>query len=171
MKTKIALICLFVGLYLQFPAQAQDRLDSLLIDAGSSPDQVNPFDLCYEFKGLLKKACGEVRTNDNFQVIEQGRNLCLISQARTRLQIFIDNYLFKRNRGFSVVLLYDEKKYIYVVDAKGNGGYFKNDERGFLILSSIFMSNERFAPMTKEEIAYLNERLTKALYLTKKLTD
>ncbi len=170
MKTKIALICLFAGLIFLVSAQSQDRLDSLLIEAGSDLNNANPYDLCFEFKEILKKACDRVQTNDKFQVIKQGKNLCSINHARTRLQIFIDNYLCKKRQGFSVVLLHDEKKYIYATDAKGNGGYFKNDERGFLVFNSIFMGNERFSPMSKEEIVYLNERLIKALCLTKKQT-
>lgn len=172
MKTKIAFCLLFFWLILGASTRAQDKLDSLLADNLSDLNNANLYDLCYDLRGTIKNACNNnVQTSDNFQTMKQGRNLCLISWARIHLQVFIDNYLFSKKKNFSISLLSDDVKFVYLVNSGGDGGYFKSDPLGYLVINSIFMSNERFLPMTKDEIVYFNERVVKALFLTKKASD
>jgi len=147
--------------------KSQDRLDSLLTDNISDLNDVNLYDLFYEFKGTLKKACAQTPISNYFQVIIQGKGLCLISQPRAGLQVFIDNYLFTKRANFSITLFYEDSKFIYLVNHEGDGAYFKSASDGYIVLNSIFMSNERFRPMIKNEILYFHERILKALYLTK----
>lgn len=167
MKTKAIFLSL-IYLFLLGPSlKSQDRLDSLLTDNISALNDANLYDLFYEFKGTLKKACTQTPTSNYFQVTKQGKGLCLISQPRTDLQVFIDNYLFTKKDNFSITLFYEDSKYIYLVNHDGDGAYFKSDSDGYIVLNSIFMSNERFRQMTKNEILYFHERVLRALYLTK----
>lgn len=163
MKTK-ALFLSFCWLALGAFAQPLSRLDSLLADNLAALDELNPYDLCYEFRGVFKKSCGRV-SGGNFRIASPGKNICLISQPRVGLEILISNYLF-RKKDFSISLLSGDRKYVYLVDNDGDGGYYKNDPDGYLVINSIFMSTERFLPMNKNEIMYFHERLAKALQLT-----
>ncbi len=154
----------FLLCWFMLGASAQtSQPDSLLAANLASLDEINPYDLCYEFKDVLKKSCDRI-TKDNFSVIDQGDNLCLISQPRFHLQILIDNYRLKR-KNFSVSILLEDEKYIYWENRDGNGGYYKNDPDGYLVLGSVFLTTERFRPMSRAEIRFFNERLVRALYL------
>jgi hypothetical protein len=166
MKKKLLVLLPIIWLLLSATTKGQDQLDSLLTENSTDLENVNPYDLCFCFKDLLKKACDQVQTSDHFQVIEQGKNLCSISYPRLGLQIFIDNYLFRR-KNFSISLFCDKKKFAYITDEKGNGGYFKSDPQGYLVFNSIFMGSDRFLPLTKNEIIYFHERILQALRLTK----
>lgn len=167
MKTKTILLSLTFWFLFVIPIKSQDRIDSLLTDNFSDLKNVNLYDLFYDFKDVLKKACAQTPTSNYFQVINQGKGLCLISQARIDLQVFINNYLFIKKENFSVTLFYEDTKFIFLVNHEGDGGYFKGDLDGHIVLNSVFMSNDRFRPMTKNEILYFHEKILKALYLTK----
>ena len=167
MKTKKIFLTLIFFLLIGSSIKSQDRLDSLLTENLSDLNYVNLYDLFYDFKGVLKKACTQASTSNYFQVIKQGKGLCLISQPRTGLQVFINNYLFIKRGNFSITLFYEDSKYIYLVNHDGDGAYLKSDSDGYIVLNSIFMSNERFRQMTKNEILYFHERVLRALYLTK----
>lgn len=164
MKTKIIFLMMSIGIFLGTAAQSQSRLDSVLVDNLADLNSVNLYDVCYEFKDLIKQSIGRVITADNFQVLGQGKNLCLISHPRTHLQIFIENYLFKKEK-FSIVLLNDDQKFVYLISQDGNGGYYKKNQDGYLVFNSLFVGGDLFMPMNRNEIAYFNERFLKSLRL------
>lgn len=147
-----------------------DQLDSLLYESLSDPSSADLADIFFQVKGMMDKAKDYSFLNGNLQVLDQGNDICLISNARERLQVFISNYRVKP-RDFSVVLYNDEEKYVYLINKNGDGGYYKNCSEGYLVFKSLFMSNERFRPMSANEIFYFNERVIKLLYLIKKATD
>jgi hypothetical protein len=151
----------------QNPTATSDQLDSLLIESLSDPGAINLFDIFYQNRKVLKKALDCSPFNGNLQIIEQGENICLISNVREQTQIFISNYQMKQ-KDFSIILLTGDKKFVYLVNRDGDGGYYRNDIDGYLVLNSLFIGANRFKPMPSEEICYFNEKIVKFLWLVKR---
>jgi len=176
MKKIVLFISIIIWLIIGQIGQAQksttipDQLDSLLIESLSDPGAINLFDIFYQNKKVLGKALDCSAFNGNLQIVEQGENVCLISNSREQTQIFISNYQMKQ-KNFSIILFTSEKKFVYLVNRDGDGGYYKNDADGYLVLNSLFIGADRFKPMPSEEICYFNEKIVKFLYLIKKATE
>lgn len=147
-----------------------DQLDSLLCESLADIESTDLAEVFEQSKEMLDKARDYSFFGGRLQVVDQGRDICLISNCREHLQLFVTNYLFKP-KDFSIVLCVDDKKYIFKIDKNGDGGYYTNSPDGYLVFKSLFVGNEKFRPMSTTEIFYLKERVLKLLYLIKKATD